>query len=549
MSCVLTIPHENVDELINSFSTISSGRPNEKSVQFFQYILQKKSNIAAILPDKFKRNATQLKADIHATHIDLAIASLYKQMELPEHSLESIDTFLLSNTMPDSTDIMKQLASHAFTSDSLGALERTLHVIDNLKLLIEKNSRNQFLKTIIGIIIFLNDQSKNSALSPGNNYRSNKTKRISKWIFSSFGIAEKSDLRKLIDFLVDRMVILGSITIFSPTRAMDLAELYFVFEDIAKQVGLKVIHESNERFLSDINAIMLAMSVCKKNPSALYDVVALQQNNNKTGTLSLLNRYYNKPLLLDQFFKSSHFHRYFGKRESLDHINQQAFLISLANQFTFQPENDQADEMATIIKFIDLSRKKAKTNVSDIGFIEWFEGDAVQLSLLKKVQNGFFTTIERRSTHRLSQVGSLVFVANKLISMGFQPRSVTVAATGLFQPLISPDVARIDAKNLKSLHQFFNQLQSTALQQQLANEILLAVVVQSEQTHAPISSNQKPNKLLVATLTPQTYNKNPVIRSNSKVRKTTYNHRFFAKTTNDQRRATHNAEPSIQSPP
>lgn len=471
----MAISYENAVELANCFISTASPSFDAKTIDFFYEIITKHPNPTTIIPEKFKRNNGELKSNIQSYHIDLAIAALYKQKELPRNILESIDIHIKNNQLPE---------IHELTNHSLGVLEQTLHLIDNLKLFEIPKERDHFLKQLISAIVIHHERLRYDPCHPDNDYTyENAVLKIKQYITSEWNISKASDLNKLVEFLIDRIIILGTINIYSATRTMSLAELYFVFEDIANQVGLTIVHESNKNLVFNINITMLTLSVCKKNPSALYDIAALTDQQTKTNILPLLKRYHNQPLLIEEFFQSNNFYRYFGKRKSLDAINQQAFLISIAAQLRFQAKHKKCKDTKDILKFIKTTRIQYKMHESIEMFMEYFTTHAYQTNMLIKIERVFFTTMKRRSTYRLSQVGSLVFTANKLISMGLSPRSMTVAATGLFQPLINPDAARIDAKNLKAFNDFFNQLKTTALKQRLINEILLTTIIQPDIIH------------------------------------------------------------------
>lgn len=475
--------HKTAHDKIKQLAEYFTEKTSEKSLHFLFQIGIKNPSALDKLLIKLKRNTSQLKTQITAAHVDTVIELLYKQMALPANIFESIDAYIESQA--DELNVSgANFIPHRYESSEATplVLKRAVHIIDKLNLLNKNNRQNEFLKKMIRAIIEFNDKEQKN----GDNQVITQVEiatKASRWLSSSMAVSESSNIKKIADFLTARIITLGYTTIKSPVRTMGLSELFFIFEELAIQADLPIAHDSNLPLISEINAVMLSLSICVEQPTAFYDIVTLQQHDVETETLPILRRYYQAPLLIEQFFSSNQFHRYFGNRDSLDAINQEAFFMTLAPCLLMQnrgQEDHQPIAKSDFIHFIQVCRKQRTVILDSQKFMDWFEQACIAINIEDLLKLFFFETIEQKISVCLSQVGSLVFVANKLISMGFSPRSTTAAATGLFQPLISPDIPMTTTKNLKAINVFYNNLEQS-LQKKMLNElVLMAIVIQSD---------------------------------------------------------------------
>ncbi len=446
---------EKLDQLAEYFTE----KISEQSLNFLYLVGIKNPTALDKLLIKLKRNTLQLKIKITADHVDTAIQLLYKQMALPASILASIDKYLETKEILTLEKITRFLHSDVDSNRSLLAIEQALHVISSLNLLTTEIPKNNFLKALISAIIAYNKKDHN-----------NPEKTLA-WLNQALQIPPNSPLALLLDFLIDRIITLGSTLIESPVRTMGLSELFFIFEELAVQANLPVTHESNARLLADINAIMIAMNVCIKNPIAFYDVVNLQQNS-KIALLMNLKRYVQEPLILERFFSTPEFHHYFGKRDAEENNNKEAFLMALAPCVTAH-----AQQNPNFSAFLNTCKKQLPLMLHDKKFSQWFMRECQQKNTVH-LDSLFFVQIANEESLRSTQIGSLVFAANKLVSMGFSPRSASTATSGSFQPLIRPDVPMTTSKNLKSLSAFYNGLDASHQQKLIRELILLAVIVE-----------------------------------------------------------------------
>ncbi|MDP3706418.1 MAG: hypothetical protein Q8R24_11025 [Legionellaceae bacterium] len=460
--------HEQIRRLIDYVS----GQLNDVSLSFFHDVCSK--NAAAL--EKLITKCQQLKIKLKADDVDKVLESLHKQMHLPKNILETIQYYLLDKRMNSIANVLNSVSSklecHVSSSD---VLQATWHVISNLNLLINSSPEEQFLRSIITMMLDFQNKEHHSAKSCNPKKRS--ADDASKWLRTLLAVSEKSDLTKLIDLLADRLH-LGGNMISGGSRNMDFTELFFLFEDIAIQAEMQVTHESNQKLILDINAIMLTTFVCKRIPTAFFDVVSQQQDSSSNALLPLMQQYYQKPLVIEQFFNSQGFQNYYRVHRIKDQTNQHAFLTSFVNYLhaITSHQNDRVDaNIQTIVQFLELCRKQS-SDMSDHEFILWLEQASVEHKLEVCIQSFLFNAIEREVELNNNRIGSLVFVANKLVSMGFSPRAASVATTGFFQPLITPNVLQTDAKNFKALELFLETLQPNQ-RKQLTHELMLSALV------------------------------------------------------------------------
>ena len=158
-------------------------------------------------------------------------------------------------------------------------------------------------------------------------------------------------------------------------------------------------------------------------------------------------------------------------------VNQQAFLIAIIPHISVRCELNRTPESIRLMNFVSLCRKKRFDHLDHATFMEWFIRESQDIQLTNLMRLSFFDNISKEMQFSKSQRQGLVFVVNKLVSMGFSPKSLAGTTLGHFQPLITPEVPDRDSQNLEALGALFSAL-SPADQDKLAMELLLAVVVQ-----------------------------------------------------------------------
>lgn len=153
-------------------------------------------------------------------------------------------------------------------------------------------------------------------------------------------------------------------------------------------------HADASDFLNQLNAALLVISLCHHQPLAIYDTMVHDA--------ILLQEKRPDLSCFQDFFSSAAFQTYFKEQHPYAMLDPFVFLSS----FTLHQDK----------------------------------------------------TLQQHIESSLNRVGYIIFTANKLISMGFSPRSPLAYRHGLFQPLINPERVVTHAKNLKHWQAFFNTL-------------------------------------------------------------------------------------------
>ena len=450
---------------------------------------------------KFERSALQLRSH----QLDTVIAMLHTEIALSEGIMDSLHDYLLAS--PDAESIIDALLPlhaselnesalehhlmHHALPHALEIANRVNQVMDHFSLLTVNDPACRFLRAVVTLMVQFHDHEQKME-GEYHSVEEATAARVSGWITTALALSEHEPLKKLIDFMVGRIIVLGTTMIYSATRTMDLSELYFDVRDLATTAGYPVVHallserssgapESKAGLIHSMDAILLLAGVCDKNPASIYDVVVRQSGDEAISTLSMMNRYFQRPLLLEQFFESKAFFSPFD-HGALPLASQQAFLMALIPHVSMRAELSGPCSHA-FIDFILLCRRERLRLESHAAFIDAFHAQCITLDMNRTVGLFFFEAIESQINFCISQERGLVFVANKLMSMGFSPKSMTGIASGHFQPMITPRAPVRDAENLRALKIFYDQLDQDS-QAMMISELLFAIVVQAGELQA-----------------------------------------------------------------
>ncbi|HBI22262.1 MAG TPA: hypothetical protein DDY37_06740 [Legionella sp.] len=444
---------------------------------------------------KMERRAIQLRAH----QFDRVIAMLQMEIALPEGIMDSLHDYLMAS--PDAESMIQPLLAlhaselnepayehhliHHALPHALEIAHRVNQVIENLGLLTAKDPATRFLRAVATLMMQFHDhEQKNKGEYPS--VEEATAARVSGWIKTELSISAQSELRQLIDFMADRIIVLGTTRMDSATRTMDLSELYFDVRDLAASAGYPVVYtlpadrsvvpETKAGFIYSIDTILLLTGVCDKNPASIYDVVVAQAADPMTSTLSIMSRYFQRPLLMVQFFESNDFFSPFEHGAS-DLASQQAFLMALIAHVCQRAELSGSSSHP-FIAFVQLCRKERLMHESPAAFMQAFHAQCTALDMARILGLFFFSAIDAEMNVCLSQERGLVFVVNKLISMGFSPKSMAGIASGHFQPLITPRAPVRDAANLRAIQLFYAQLDPPS-KEWFISELVFAIVVQA----------------------------------------------------------------------
>ncbi len=473
---------------------------NETSLTFLHQLWRKAAFPFDQWLTKFERSALQLKAHQLNTVVEL----LYTEMALSEGIIDSLQAYLIAS--PDAElklsallalhapELNQSASEHHLIHHALPhALEiayRTNQVMNQLGILTAPDPVSRFIRAVATLMMQFHDlEQKNKA--GFHSVEEATAERVSDWITRALAIPKHSDVKKLIDFMASHLIVLGTTMIHSLKRTMDLSELFFDLRDLAASAGFEVMYalpanrtgaiESKACLMHRLDVMVLLIGVCDKNPASIYDVVATQAVDENASTLMMMNRYFQRPLLLDAFFSSHAFMSPFD-HGALAHISQQAFLMALIPHVSMRAEYSGAMAQS-FIDFIRWCRKERIRHASSASFMQVFYAQCITLEMNQCLELFFFEAIDLPIHFCISQERGLVFVANKLVSMGFSPKSITGVVLGHFQPLINPRVPVRDSDNLKGLKLFYEKLDKSA-KESLISELLFAIVVQAGELRA-----------------------------------------------------------------
>ncbi|WP_133128489.1 hypothetical protein [Legionella nagasakiensis] len=459
---------------------------NDQSLQFLAELHEKNSEAFTELMTKFKTICRTNKLFLKANHLDTVIASLQQQMHLPADALRSVDAFLsapgtdyaaalhtLRRTHGPELDVAAKAHHklHHAIPHALEIKERSLHVVTkDLELLHTDSPGDRFLRAIAGFMIEFHDHEQvNSA--PFASVEEITADRILGWLTESLDLDTHPELKTLLEFMADRIIVLGTTMVFSPERTTDLSELYVLVEDAAKRAGFTVSHPSNKELLRMIEAVMLVTGICDKNPAALATIVRMQQTDAAAATLPLLRHYLPHPLVLERFFASSSFTSY-REGEPPSTMDMQTFLMTLVPHLCMRAELSAKSKpkiVSDLIEFVAECRD-LRSSAPDSDFQAWYDREFERRGMDAIIEELLFAAIDGEVAFSHSQVGGLKFAHDRLESLEF--------LTGERALLIDTTVPEKDAANLLAFRTFYQSLRMSE-KKLLVREILLTVIVQA----------------------------------------------------------------------
>ena len=443
-----------------------------------------------------------------ACHVDKIISLLHSQRALPETIVVSLDKHLTLHPafetninallITNAPELLSSAVKHQLIHHSLPhALEisiRARKVMDKMGVLTKNDVISRFLRAVINVMVQFHDLEQQDK-GIYNSVEEATAARVSCWIKTSMSLSDEPELNLLVDFIVDHIIVLGTTTIYSLTRTMDLSELFLELKSVAicagwltndaLSVDLPINPDSKAGLIHCMDAVMLLVGICDKNPTAIYDVVVQQEEDKAISTLFLMKDYFKTPLYIEQFFTQGGFSHVFNKG-STDAINQQAFFMAVIPHLCMRAELCAVERQVNANQFmhlISLVRAARASILDNDAFMRWFNSVCRKHDMNRVMSAIFFECIDSEINFCKSQERGLVFVANKLIAMRFSPKSPAGAASGHFEPLINSQVPVGDANNLRALGIFYDSLNESG-QEALTRELLFAVIMQAGEMYA-----------------------------------------------------------------
>ena len=213
-------------------------------------------------------------------------------------------------------------------------------------------------------------------------------------------------------------------------RPMDLFELFCLIEDAALEKNLIQLNDEHISFLRSLNATSLLYSVINTFPAALPDYVARYIEEQNTSLP--------KPLW-DKIKQHPQFEPFYGTHPFLKDLNSYGFFITLNNfihtQIPNHLQNDSPNQLQLIHSFLTHESQS-----------------------FEKIQ------------HFKQQTNRLIFIFNRLTSLGFLMRSPHLKGLG-YHPLINTETPNRFANQLEIFINLFNHC-SLDEQYEMINELM-----------------------------------------------------------------------------
>ena len=459
---------------------------NKQSLVFLSLLNTKNKVVYDALMLRLKNLCKINKVFLRGYHLDTVIDSLCQQMKLPERVLEFIPPFLkdqkinykavlhqlrlvhrpkLDSTAKD-TKRLHHAAPHA-----LEIRERTMLMLNVLGLFPDLEEGNTFIRDLISFMIEFHDEEQINK-GPFMSVEEATVDHILTWLHKPLQLDTRPQLKELIAYLANRVIILGTTMIFSPLHTLDLSELYLLIEDSAIEAELVVIKDSNRPLDKLAKAAMLVTGICDKNPAALPAVVTEQASNVDISTLMLLNNCFKAPLFMEQFFATAAFKPYYKEDGTCSAVDHQAFLMTLTPHLSMRTElsaKAKPELASALISFIADCRLEFNI-LNEVDFILWFNQEFTKRSMAIVVPELFFTAIASEVSFSRSQLDGLKSTLARLK----QYKLINEADTSFVEIL----VPERDALNLSAFDLFYRSLDRDN-QLTLLKEMLITVVLQA----------------------------------------------------------------------
>ena len=471
-----TLPINKPEDLVERFSLCVDGKLNESTLGFLHSINKANPFGLADLITKLHNIQIQPNADM----IDMTVKVLTGQLKIPHNALGIIQDFLQGE---GKQDILKELQTLELNEVKLH--QSIFHIMDNLHIFSGDHLAEQFLRTIISIMLEWDANPQRTVQD------------AAKWLKSVFNLPYKSIMAQIIQLIADHLH-LSDCLIAGKTRNMDCLELFFLLKNLTNNTEIVLVSEINKNFMLQINAAVLAIMIYKNSQNAFYDIVSWHEQHPDFAILTELNAHRSTPMALEQFLQSHAFKPYFSQQRYQDgQINQHVFMSSLAAYLQTVVESDQPCTDVSMEKIISFA-KQCNTQFRDkdrLSFLQWYQNNPQFEILEPLILSLVLQTIQTMALAQKSRhAGRIRASAMQLVALGYSHRSASTLTTGVFKPLVNIDIAAIDTANITALIAFFNQ-QSLANRLKLLQEIFLGYLIYNQSLKL---SYQEKNKIQAA---------------------------------------------------
>lgn len=467
------------------------------------------SKLKASHPDIFSRLLRELSAlcnerglRLEPSDIDMVLYSLRQQDILPPSALEYFNDFFAQKrlSLDHLKDNLIQLRAEEEVIQSrrdmfkcfkqpLEVRARVLHAMRYVFGVTRLLSLSEhFFLEILG---FLAEHVQASTRAPHREHdRAELTSAVllTGWLFNNVMFLHPT-MQLYLEYIIERLVILGRVKIPCHHGMISLSELYFLFENAFKEAGLLIIDPSNVEFIHRVNSSMILMDVSATYPTALHCVVSHQARDPILKTMPLIHKFSRTTLLL-QFCQSSSFRSYV-REETFD---QQAFLTMLiccinhCSEICSSGSDRALSNSAQVFKSFVLDSRNYLTNPRKRkSFQTTFYERAIFSNLGKICHDFFFTALPEEINVILSQLPALQFARASLLEL--------VPSTKCLEPaLINLMVIETDADNLRAFLAYYVSLDEFE-KCELCYEICITLIVQAEAFELTYPSFRSPDQI------------------------------------------------------
>lgn len=500
-----------------SFLASLHSEENEAYHQFIAYI---------------KNACQEASLSLNASHLEILVASLKLQMSLPGYIEDELSDFLkilppnyqqlLQDLRAEHEPLLDQVAMrnyklHHAKAHALEIYKRTMLLLPYLENAFNTPLVRDLVFSVVGLLVEFHDNEQVECGSFSSVEQATSAQVLG-WLMSIYPLSQSPAVKLFFEYLANKIIVLATTMVWGRAFTADLSQLYLMLEDAAVEAGMATRHPSNWRLHRFTSHLMLLVGVCDKNPGALIPVVDNQERNQKLNTYIVLKQHFQSSPLIARFFASDLFQPYLKPDESeqltfVEANNEEAcfefseksadlqsgycvagylpalctlkkdmqiFFITLAPHMGMRAElssQTHPQQVDTLIQFIMQARERFEEQRQ---FIAWFHEQFQQQCIFNIVDEIFFNAISKEVSFARSQTAGLDWTLNRFY-----------AESPLNRPLINSVVPEQDAVNLIGLLAFYHQLDA-AQKEQLAKELVVAVVLQAGYLHGLYQQQKKP---------------------------------------------------------
>lgn len=451
-------------QIINFLEYIS-GTLHKESIVLLEAICLKNPSLL----EKFIIKCAKQSLNIRARDFDLVVKALDMQVKLSNKIMPTIHAHLLDNKFNELANFLNMLVENLQEElPPTDVMQAIMKMIDNLKIFAKQNSDEKFIKSIL--LLMLNFYNKQTNDNEDSHYLDS-----AKWLESLLGISQRSSLIQLIKYIAIRIAI-AKIKVHGVQKNIQLTKIFYIFDEMTQELEINQPATENKKIIRDINACIMLGMLCKATTHTMVDATVQEMQAAKNNILVAQQELYLQTSELHTFMTSNDFTNYYKYNPQLQKINTYAFFANFTKLFSETLVSSPRIELQTIQNFIGdcVTTINSTPNKNVIAFLDNLEIDA---NIIETFHKHCLPVLLRIQKLKISKTNSLNFIANKLVNLGFSPRSITYSNAGIFQPLVTKNKSSIDYKNLQALYdylEFSNEEQRSVLIKDLIAILLIS---------------------------------------------------------------------------